>query len=98
MRLTPHLASPSEIRGAVCVDGLAMLVRVGFVGAVLSILSAAASADPSVVVHGVTINGAISNLNPDVANYFGIPYASAARWLPPKTHASLPNPFDASDF
>ncbi|HEY1963247.1 MAG TPA: carboxylesterase family protein [Rhizomicrobium sp.] len=75
-----------------------MLVRAGLIGAVLLSLAAApASAGPSVVVDGVTINGAISNLDPGVANYFGIPYASAARWSPPAAHAPLPNPFDAAD-
>jgi para-nitrobenzyl esterase len=57
-----------------------------------------AHAGPSVVVDGVTIDGTVSPVSANVNDYFGIPYATAARWSPPRAHARLANPFDASQF
>ena len=62
------------------------------------IASTSAMANPSVTVDGVTIDGAVSSVNSEVDEYFGIPYATAVRWAPPHAHAALTNPFDASDF
>jgi para-nitrobenzyl esterase len=61
------------------------------------VLATAANAGPSVVIDGVTIEGTVSTLDSRVDDYFGIPYATAARWSPPKKHAPLNNPFDASN-
>jgi para-nitrobenzyl esterase len=74
-------------------------MKVGLAAALmLGAFCAEASANPSVVVDGVTIDGAVSSLDSTVDNYFGIPYATAARWSPPMAHAPLGNPFDASQF
>ena len=62
------------------------------------IASTGAMANPSVKVDGVTIDGVVSSINSEVGEYFGIPYATAARWTPPHAHAALINPFDASHF
>lgn len=74
-----------------------MLARMGMaVAVVVCAFCAEASASPSVVVDGVTIEGTVSSLNSTVDDYFGIPYATAARWSAPVAHAPLANPFDAS--
>jgi para-nitrobenzyl esterase len=62
----------------------------------IACLSPAWSA-PSVNVDGVTIKGTVSSVNAKVDEYYGIPYATAERWQPPKAHAALSNPFDGSD-
>lgn len=67
-----------------------------FAAAVSIACVSAASATPSVTVDGVTINGTVSSVNAKVDEFYGIPYASAARWQPPKAHAALSNPFDAA--
>jgi para-nitrobenzyl esterase len=66
--------------------------------AIAAIWSGSATAGPSVIVDGVTIDGAVSSLNSNVDIYFGIPYATASRWSPPHAHAALTSPFDASKF
>ena len=74
-----------------------MLERVAMVVALASMLATAANPGPSVIVNGVTIEGTVSTLDSRVDDYFGIPYATASRWSPPKKHAPLNNPFDASN-
>jgi para-nitrobenzyl esterase len=61
-------------------------------------LTGVAQAAPSVTVGGVVIKGSVSPFNAHVNDYFAIPYATAARWSPPVSHAPLNSPFDASGF
>jgi para-nitrobenzyl esterase len=75
-----------------------MRARGAVVAALVSMWSVAAGAGPSVIVNGVTIEGAVSTIDSKVDDYFGIPYATAARWSPPTKHSPLNNPFDASKF
>jgi para-nitrobenzyl esterase len=62
-----------------------------------ALATTSALAAPTVTVDGVTIDGAVSTINPSVNVYYGIPYATAERWRPPKDPAPLSNPFDASN-
>jgi para-nitrobenzyl esterase len=59
---------------------------------------ATAFAQPSVTVDGVVLDGAVSPINSNVDNYYGIPYATAERWSPPKAHAKLTSPFNAKSY
>ena len=73
-------------------------MRIAVLGIALAAMASlsSANAEPTVVVDGVTIEGNVSSINPNVYEYFGIPYATAPRWAPPRKHAPLNNPFDAS--
>ena len=63
----------------------------------VALATAPALAGPAVTVDGVTIEGAVSTVDPTVNVYYGIPYAAADRWRPPHDPAPLSNPFDASN-
>lgn len=78
-----------------------MTIRtLGFAAGLALIVSAtgAAAAGPTVNVDGVVIDGAYNGLNSNVAEFFGIPYATAKRWMPPGNHAALTSPFNATSF
>jgi para-nitrobenzyl esterase len=66
--------------------------------ALIASATGAAATGPTVNVGGVVIDGAYNGLNPNVAEFFGIPYATAKRWAPPGNHAALTNPFNATSF
>jgi para-nitrobenzyl esterase len=77
--------------------GAMKILALGAIAAVVSLLCPSlALASPSVEVDGITINGTVSAISAKVDEFYGIPYATAARWQPPKAHAALGNPFDAA--
>ncbi|MGD0865615.1 MAG: carboxylesterase family protein [Rhizomicrobium sp.] len=57
-----------------------------------------AAAGPTVDIGDVVIDGTVSPSNANVDEYFGIPYASQKRWMPPAKAAALTSPFDAEDY
>jgi para-nitrobenzyl esterase len=72
----------------------------GFAAGLALIASAtgAAASGPTVNINGVIVDGVYSPQNSTVAEFFGIPYATAARWQPPANHAALTSPFNATDY
>jgi para-nitrobenzyl esterase len=77
-----------------------MNVRILGFAAGLALIAAttSAAAAPTAIVDGTTIIGAVSPSNSSVFEFFGIPYATAKRWAPPATHASLGSTFNAADY
>jgi len=58
----------------------------------------ALASGPTVDVDGVVIDGSYNSQNSSVGEFFGIPYATAKRWMPPGAHAALTSPFNATTF
>jgi len=76
-----------------------MRIRIlGFAAFFALTAGAALASGPTVNVDGVVIDGAYNSQNSSVAEFFGIPYATAKRWTPPGKHAALTSPFNAESF
>ena len=74
--------------------------RLGFAAtiAVFAGATGASATEPTVNIDGVIVDGVYNGLNSNVAEFFGIPYATAKRWQPPGAHAALTSPFNATSF